>query len=236
MMSDRTDFSDRGSALSAGSTSSGLLAQVKARDPVAWTQLVELYGPLIYGWCRRSGIEAQDARDVVQEVLGSVATSIDDFRGGGPRGQFRAWLRTITRHRVADHFRRHAGSPRAVGGSTALQQLQNVPESADDSAATIRPPKSMRSGKACWNWFERNSRIASGRHSGRRPSTSGGAPTWRNRWACRWMRCIKPNRAFCGGFARCSVTPRRPTRNVLSRRHLGNPEKIVSGLRLTGVN
>ena len=66
-----------------------------------------------------------------------MATSIDDFRGLGPRGQFRAWLRTITRHRVADHFRRHAGSPRAVGGSTALQQLQNVPEPADDSPAEI---------------------------------------------------------------------------------------------------
>jgi RNA polymerase sigma-70 factor (ECF subfamily) len=137
MMSDRRDFSDRGSALSAGSTSTSLLAQVKARDPVAWTQLVELYGPLIYGWCRRAGIEAQDARDVVQEVLGSVATSIDDFRGPGPRGRFRAWLRTITRHRVADHFRRRAGSARAVGGSTALQQLQNVPEPADDSPAEI---------------------------------------------------------------------------------------------------
>ena len=135
MMSDRAGFSDRGSAISAGSTSTGLLAQVKSRDPVAWTQLVELYGPLIYGWCRRSGIEAQDARDVVQEVLGSVATSIDGFHGLGPRGQFRAWLRTITRHRVADHFRRHAGRARAVGGSTAQQQLQNIPEPADDSLA-----------------------------------------------------------------------------------------------------
>lgn len=134
-MHDRSELANRGSALSAGSTSTGLLAQVKARDPAAWTRLVELYGPLIYGWCRRSGIVAEDARDVVQEVLGSVATSIDDFRGPGPRGQFRAWLRTITRHRIADHFRRRAASPRAVGGSEALQRLLNVPELVEDVAA-----------------------------------------------------------------------------------------------------
>lgn len=134
MMSDPAEFPDRGPARFADSTSTGLLAQVKARDAVAWTQLVQLYGPLIYGWCRRSGIEAEDARDVVQDVLGSVATSIDDFRGFGPRGQFRAWLRTITRHRVADHVRRRVGSPRAVGGSAALEQLENVPEPLEESS------------------------------------------------------------------------------------------------------
>ena len=118
MTTDRAESAGSGSAVSVGSTSTDLLAQVKVRDPMAWTRLVELYGPFIYSWCRRSGIKAEDARDVVQEVLGSVVSDIDDFRGHGPPGQFRAWLRTITRRRIADHFRRHAHKRRNASRST----------------------------------------------------------------------------------------------------------------------
>lgn len=146
MTSDRAESASCGSAFSLDSTSTGLLARVKVRDPVAWTRLVELYGPLIYGWCRRAGIEAEDARDVVQEVLGSVVSDIDDFRGHGRPGQFRAWLRTITRRRLADHFRRVAHSPRAAGGTTAQAQIQNIAEPSDDSA----PDASSSEDDAVW--------------------------------------------------------------------------------------
>src|SRR5262245_60137660 len=55
------------------STSPSLLARVKASDQEAWRRLVHLYGPLIYGWCRRWQLAAEDVADVFQEVFQAVA-------------------------------------------------------------------------------------------------------------------------------------------------------------------
>ena len=54
------------------SISSTLLDQLRARRPEAWQRLVLLYGPVIYRWCRRSDLSAEDAADLVQEVLAAV--------------------------------------------------------------------------------------------------------------------------------------------------------------------
>lgn len=107
---------------SFGSTSTGLLSGVKSRQPEAWSRLVELYSPLVYGWCRRTGVAAGDAPDIVQEVFASVAGSIDGFRGEGPRGSFRAWLSAITRRRISDHFRAKLNQPEAEGGTEARER------------------------------------------------------------------------------------------------------------------
>jgi len=63
----------------SGATSSSLLERAKARDPQAWERLVELYGPLVYQWCRRWGISATDSQDVVQELFRAVASGIARF-------------------------------------------------------------------------------------------------------------------------------------------------------------
>jgi RNA polymerase sigma-70 factor (ECF subfamily) len=64
---------------SAGSSMS-LLDRVRAHDPAAWRQLVDLYGPLIGYWCRRAGLQAADVADVTQAVFMSVARQLPDFR------------------------------------------------------------------------------------------------------------------------------------------------------------
>src|SRR5262245_31027019 len=56
-----------------GATSSGLLERVKAQDQAAWERLVSLYSPLLYRWCRQAGLQAEDARDIGQEVFTAVA-------------------------------------------------------------------------------------------------------------------------------------------------------------------
>ena len=87
-------------------TSLTLLQRVQARQPAAWERFVDLYAPLVLHWCRRGGLSTEDAADVFQEVFRSVAEHIADFRRDRASDTFRGWLRTITRNKMLDHFRR----------------------------------------------------------------------------------------------------------------------------------
>jgi RNA polymerase sigma-70 factor, ECF subfamily len=116
------------------SISSTLLERVRARRPEAWQRLVDLYGPVVYGWCRQLGVSQADAADVVQDVFAAVTADIGRFRRDRPGDSFGAWLRTITRHRVCDHFRRRQGQPAADGGTSAYERLLNLAEAQGESS------------------------------------------------------------------------------------------------------
>lgn len=122
-----------------GSTASSLLELVKANDPIGWQRLVRLYGPLAYSWCRRLGLRADDAADVVQEVFRAVLLHVADFQRDQGAG-FRAWLWTIARNKVRDHWRRQSVQPEARGGSDAQQRLLEL------AAVDDEEPPSTRSG------------------------------------------------------------------------------------------
>jgi len=122
-------------ATASGSTSLSLLERVKRRDPEAWHRMSAIYGPLAYQWSRRCGLGEADSADVVQEVFGTLARRIDDFRG---QGKFRGWLWVITRNKVRDHFRKQQERAVAAGGTEAYRRLQQLsddaPEPIDDPA------------------------------------------------------------------------------------------------------
>jgi len=109
-------------------TSTSLIERVRARDQDAWQRLVELYGPLVYGWCRGWGVEQCDSQDVVQEVFRAVISAIDGFRKNGSSGTFRGWLWTIAKNRAKAHFSQRARHPRAIGGTDILAVLEGIPE------------------------------------------------------------------------------------------------------------
>ncbi len=99
-------------------TSVGLLEQMRlGSDGQTWEQFVRLYGPMLYGWLRRSGLHHQDADDLVQEVLAVVARELPNFRHNQQRGAFRRWLRNILVNRLRQ-FRRARRS--AVPGNSDL--------------------------------------------------------------------------------------------------------------------
>ena len=110
----------------AGSISTSLLDRVKAQDQGAWQRLVKLYGPVVYRWCRRAGLQGSDAADVAQEVFQSMMIGIGGFRRRRPGDSFRGWLWTITKNKLRDHLRRRALRPRAAGGTNAHQLIQQV--------------------------------------------------------------------------------------------------------------
>jgi RNA polymerase sigma-70 factor (ECF subfamily) len=114
-------------------TSLTLLQRVQARQPAAWERFVDLYAPLVLHWCRRAGLSSDDASDVFQEVFRSVAEHIADFRRDRAGDTFRGWLRTITRNKIHDHFRRQQRQPAAAGGSDMQRQLLDVADPLDEA-------------------------------------------------------------------------------------------------------
>jgi RNA polymerase sigma-70 factor, ECF subfamily len=113
------------------STSVSLLERAKAQDAAAWDRIVDLYGPMVYGWCRREGLQEADALDVGQEVFRSVYSHLAGFRRDRPGDTFRGWLRTITRNKILDARR---GRNRPVGGGEAVALLAQLPATPPDPA------------------------------------------------------------------------------------------------------
>ncbi len=122
-------------------TSTSLIVGVQSHDEQAWQRLVSLYGPLVYYWCRRSGISPEDTADVAQEVFRSVASAVGAFHKSRAGGTFRGWLHTIAQNKIRDHFRARAVQVDAAGGSEAQQMLLQVPadeQSDADGAPAVR--------------------------------------------------------------------------------------------------
>lgn len=116
-------------AIQPGLTSVSLLRRVRRLDADAWVRLSSLYGPVVYGWCRRAGLQDNDAADAVQDVFRSVFQGIGEFRGtdNSPTGgSFRGWLWTITRNHVRLFYRRQGNTPQAVGGTEANVRLAEL--------------------------------------------------------------------------------------------------------------
>jgi RNA polymerase sigma-70 factor, ECF subfamily len=137
-MDTRPEGSQIGAA-KPSSISSTLLDQLQTCRPEAWQRFVNLYGPVIYFWCRRSGLAAEDAADMVQETFLAVMTHLPDFHRDRPGDSFRAWLATITRNKVREHFRRRQNKPEARGGSTAQCRMAEIPQPSEPSDESIQP-------------------------------------------------------------------------------------------------
>lgn len=117
------------------STSTTLIRQLQARHPQAWHEAVTLYGPLVYDWCRREGLQGEDARDVTQDVFRSLSEQVDRFKASETDASFRGWLRTITRWRLADHYRRERNQPYS-GGTSLREMIEQQPDLRHDDSAS----------------------------------------------------------------------------------------------------
>ena len=85
-----------------GSTSSKLVDAARQADARAWSQLVELYGPLVYHWCRESGLSPNAAAEAVPNIFRAVLAVLRNDRHGLPTGSFRDQLRHLTHRHLID--------------------------------------------------------------------------------------------------------------------------------------
>jgi RNA polymerase sigma-70 factor (ECF subfamily) len=75
---------------------------------------------------------------VTQDVFRAVAGNIDRFRRERPGNSFRGWLWTITRNKIRDLQRARGRQPHAVGGTTMMYRVAEVPNAppSDDASST----------------------------------------------------------------------------------------------------
>ncbi len=107
-------------------TSKSLLAKARDRsDQAAWHRLTELYSPLIEKWVRPHVAQRADAEDVVQDVLTTLVRELPRFEHNQQPGAFRAWLRTITVHRLRAYWERRDSRP-ATGGPDQQEALAQL--------------------------------------------------------------------------------------------------------------
>ncbi len=113
-------------------TSASLL--VRLRDGAnngAWREFTTLYGPVIYGFARKRGLQDADAADVMQDVLRSVSGTIGRLDYDRQQGTFRGWLFTITRNKVFNFLSARRIRPQSSGDTTTNRLLAAQPTAND---------------------------------------------------------------------------------------------------------
>jgi RNA polymerase sigma-70 factor (ECF subfamily) len=98
------------------------------RDPTnqaVWSEFVDHYGPRIYAWSRRWGLQEADAQDVTQNVLLKLADKMRSFTYD-PSRSFRAWLKTLTHHAWSDYLESRGRPGHGSGDSGVAEMLHSI--------------------------------------------------------------------------------------------------------------
>jgi RNA polymerase sigma-70 factor, ECF subfamily len=117
-------------------TSKSLLAKARdCTDQAAWRRLTEIYEPLLERWVRPHVAQRADAEDLVQEVMTTLVRELPRFEHNQRPGAFRAWLRTITIHRLHAYWEKRDARTAAAGGPDQNEALAQL---ADPTSALSR--------------------------------------------------------------------------------------------------
>jgi RNA polymerase sigma factor (sigma-70 family) len=114
-------------------TRRSLLSRLKNwDDQESWQEFFRTYWKLIYSVAIKAGLSDQEAEDVVQEVVLTVAKSMGTFRYEPEKCRFKTWLMRTTQRRIIDQVRKR--DPAFVAAA-ALQRdsnrtpiLEGIPE------------------------------------------------------------------------------------------------------------
>ena len=92
-------------------TRASLLSRLKDwEDQTSWREFFDTYWRLIYGTARKAGLIDSEGQDVVQETMLAVANKLSGFTYDPKVDSFKGWLLKVTQWKIADQFRKRAGS------------------------------------------------------------------------------------------------------------------------------
>jgi RNA polymerase sigma factor (sigma-70 family) len=82
-------------------TRASLLGRLKnSKDQASWQEFFDTYWSLIYGSARKAGLSDDDAKDVLEGTINSVAEHMPKFRYDPEIGSFKAWLHQLIRLQI----------------------------------------------------------------------------------------------------------------------------------------
>src|SRR5438105_9954042 len=117
-------------------TRASLLVQIRdGSNRAAWQEFVNLYGPVVYGFARKRGLQDADSADLMQDVLRSIATAIGRLDYDRKQGTFRGWLFTITRNKVFNFLSARRIRPQSSGDSATNPLLNAHPDAEEGTDA-----------------------------------------------------------------------------------------------------
>lgn len=114
------------------SVATSVLERARNGEETAFERIYSLYALLVFHWCRKAGIDEADSCQVSQEVFLSVHQGLKGFKREKPGDSFQAWLRTITRTRIADYYRQTSDVRARGGDGTWLGELANPSSESTD--------------------------------------------------------------------------------------------------------
>lgn len=86
-------------------TRPSLLLRVRSgTDQAAWNEFVEIYGPMIFRFCRFRKLQESDAADVTQDVLVRLSKTMPSFEYQPEMGRFRDWLGKVVFREMLRHW------------------------------------------------------------------------------------------------------------------------------------
>ena len=117
-------------------TSASLLERLRtASDEAVWQRFDDLYRPLILRWLARDPSLREEAEDIVQDVMSVLVRELPGFQRQRT-GSFRRWLRTVTAHHLAAHYRSRQHRPQAFGALSAEGTLSQLADPRSELAAS----------------------------------------------------------------------------------------------------
>ena len=117
-------------------TRPSLLVRIRdPRDTQAWSEFVDVYAPLVYGFARRHHLQDADAADLTQDVLRAVAGAVGRLDFDPQRGSFRGWLFTVVRNKLRNFLSRKGRRCQGSGDSAAQDRLDAVPADAGEDSS-----------------------------------------------------------------------------------------------------
>ena len=106
-------------------------------DQGAWDEFYRTYWRLIHRVSLKAGLPNDEAFDVVQETVLTIARQWKKGKTyDAEKGSFKNWLMNVARWRISDQFRKRAKNPAALAAASAYHRSDND-ESGGRGTATI---------------------------------------------------------------------------------------------------
>lgn len=115
-------------------TRHSLIVRLKdQRNDLAWTEFVCAYEPFLLRLLKNQGTPDRHIADVSQQLLLTIAKSVDRWKPDGKAASFRRWLGCVARNVVIKFMMRERKQVTGQGGSEFLVHMETIADESIDS-------------------------------------------------------------------------------------------------------